>query len=157
MEITKSSVAVVDGGGGELAESSFVRHMIENDHSHGQGQEALKDVVCGSVAGIVGKYIEYPFDTVKVRLQSQPDHLPLRYTGPLDCFKQSLKNDGFIGIYRGISAPLVGAAVETSCLFFSVSLLSTHPDHELWISAETKLVSPDPRRGARNHIPKACV
>lgn len=88
----------------------------------GQGEEALKDVVCGSLAGVVGKYIEYPFDTVKVRLQSQPDTLPLRYNGPLDCFKKSLQRDGFLGIYRGISAPLVGAAVETSSLFFSVSL-----------------------------------
>jgi ornithine carrier protein len=86
----------------------------------GQGEEALKDVVCGSLAGIVGKYIEYPFDTVKVRLQSQPDTVPLRYNGPLDCFKKSLQQDGFLGIYRGISAPLVGAAVETSTLFFSV-------------------------------------
>ena len=70
------------------------------------------------IAGIAGKYIEYPFDTVKVRLQSQPDHLPLRYTGPVDCFKQSFRTDGFIGLYRGISAPLVGAALETSSLFF---------------------------------------
>lgn len=66
----------------------------------------------------MGKYIEYPFDTVKVRLQSQPDHLPLRYKGPLDCFRQSIKSDGFLGLYRGISAPLVGAAAENSCLFF---------------------------------------
>lgn len=67
---------------------------------------------------MIGKYIEYPFDTVKVRLQSQPDHLPLRYTGPLDCFRQSIKQDGLLGLYRGISAPLVGAALETSSLFF---------------------------------------
>jgi ornithine carrier protein len=67
---------------------------------------------------VAGKYIEYPFDTVKVRLQSQPDHLPLRYTGPLDCFRQSIRSDGFLGLYRGISAPLVGAALETSSLFF---------------------------------------
>jgi ornithine carrier protein len=87
------------------------------------GLEALKDIVYGSSAGVVGKFIEYPFDTVKVRLQSQPDGLPLRYTGPLDCFKQSLRQDGFAGLYRGISAPLVGAAVETSSLFFSVSCL----------------------------------
>ena len=73
-------------------------------------------------AGIVGKYIEYPFDTVKVRLQSQPDHLPLRYTGPLDCFRQSIKTDGLLGLYRGISAPLVGAAAETSSLFFFESV-----------------------------------
>ncbi len=55
---------------------------------------------------------------MKVRLQSQPDTFPLRYKGPLDCFKQSFRSDGLIGLYRGISAPLVGAALETSSLFF---------------------------------------
>lgn len=68
---------------------------------------------------MAGKIIEYPFDTIKVRLQSQPEHLPLRYKGPLDCFRQSLQGDGIRGLYRGISAPMAGAAVETSCLFFS--------------------------------------
>lgn len=99
--------------------------------------ESLEDILYGSVsfftcnvrlsqpanllpqvAGVVGKYIEYPFDTVKVRLQSQPDHLPLRYKGPLDCFRQSIRADGLVGLYRGISAPLVGAALENSSLFF---------------------------------------
>jgi len=70
------------------------------------------------IAGVAGKYIEYPFDTVKVRLQSQPDTLPLLYRGPLDCFKQSIRSDGLYSLYRGISAPLVGAALETSSLFF---------------------------------------
>ncbi|RAL62780.1 hypothetical protein DID88_004622 [Monilinia fructigena] len=87
-----------------------------------KGREALmnsvEDCVYGSIAGVAGKYIEYPFDTVKVRLQSQPYHLPLRYTGPLDCFKQSIRSDGIWGLYRGISAPLIGAALETSSLFF---------------------------------------
>ncbi|KAK4230616.1 mitochondrial carrier domain-containing protein [Podospora fimiseda] len=80
--------------------------------------EALEDITYGSIAGVVGKYIEYPFDTVKVRLQSQPDHLALQYKGPIDCFRQSIKADGLLGLYRGISAPLVGAALENSSLFF---------------------------------------
>lgn len=84
-----------------------------------QGKEALKDIAFGSIAGVVGKYVEYPFDTVKVRLQSQADGVPLKYAGPLDCFRQSLRQDGFLGLYRGISAPLLGAALETSSLFFS--------------------------------------
>lgn len=100
---------------------------------------AVKDIAFGSVcdypevdrsttdknyqiAGMVGKVIEYPFDTVKVRLQSQPEHGPLRYTGPLDCFRQSLREGGFASLYRGISAPMFGAAVETSSLFFSYRL-----------------------------------
>jgi ornithine carrier protein len=122
MEVHKSSASVV--GGREGLPNPVIKQEKSNeaaDHTAGHGQEAIKDIVCGSVAGVVGKYIEYPFDTVKVRLQSQPDGVPLRYTGPLDCFKKSLQRDGFLGIYRGISAPLVGAAVETSTLFFSVS------------------------------------
>lgn len=95
---------------------------LEPSHSQQQAFNALKDVVFGSLAGMAGKYVEYPFDTVKVRLQSQPDNKPLRYTGPLDCFRQSLRRDGFLGLYRGISAPLFGAAVETSSLFFSYRL-----------------------------------
>ena len=67
---------------------------------------------------MLGKYIEYPFDTVKVRLQSQA---PGQYRGPVDCFRQSIQQHGFLALYRGISAPLIGAAMETSSLFFAVS------------------------------------
>ena len=84
-----------------------------------QSTEALKDIAFGSIAGSIGKTIEYPFDTVKVRLQSQSLSHPL-YAGPIDCFRQSIRADGIIrGLYRGISAPIVGAAIETSSLFFS--------------------------------------
>lgn len=87
-----------------------------------QGLEALRDIAYGSFAGTVGKIVEYPFDTVKVRLQSQPDHLPLQYAGPLDCFRQSLREGGVGSLYRGVSAPLFGAAAETACLFFAYRL-----------------------------------
>ncbi|KAL9096549.1 MAG: hypothetical protein Q9163_006422, partial [Psora crenata] len=84
-----------------------------------QTAEALKDIIFGSIAGSIGKTIEYPFDTVKVRLQSQSLQHPT-YSGPLDCFRQSIRADGVVrGLYRGISAPLLGAAIETSSLFFS--------------------------------------
>jgi ornithine carrier protein len=123
MEVHGSPVSAVGVRKG-LSNSTLAEEKRKEaaEYTGGQGQEAIKDIVCGSTAGVVGKYIEYPFDTVKVRLQSQPDTVPLRYTGPLDCFKKSLQRDGFLGIYRGISAPLVGAAVETSTLFFSVSI-----------------------------------
>ena len=72
---------------------------------------------------MVGKVFEFPFDTIKVRLQSQPDNKPLEFKGPLDCFRKSIKADGLGGLYRGISPPLVGAAAETSALFFSYNLI----------------------------------
>ena len=45
--------------------------------------------------------------------------MPLLYTGPIDCFRQSFYSGGISSLYRGVSAPLFGAAVETSSLFFS--------------------------------------
>ncbi|KAH8145110.1 uncharacterized protein LAJ45_10890 [Morchella importuna] len=91
-------------------------------HSEAAALTGFKDLLFGSIAGMIGKTIEYPFDTVKVRLQSQRDDAPLRYRGPLDCFRQTVAQDGIRGLYRGISSPLVGAAVENSALFFSYNI-----------------------------------
>ena len=103
---------------GMLEEPPPAKFAHSNDPPS-QSTEALKDIAFGSLAGSIGKIIEYPFDTVKVRLQSQSLSLPL-YSGPLDCFRQSIRAAGVIrGLYRGISAPIVGAAIETSSLFFS--------------------------------------
>lgn len=111
------------------------------ESSGAQGKEAVKDVFCGSIAGIAGKIVEYPFDTVKVRLQSQPDRPPYHYAGPIDCFRKSLRTEGVRGLYRGISAPLVGAAIETSSLFFSYRIAQNllkatfpQPDHHAPLS-----------------------
>lgn len=102
-----------------------------------QGVEALKDIVFGSTAGILGKYVEYPFDTVKVRLQSQ-SHMPgmVRLNGPIDAFRQAFSSpEGPLrSLYRGISAPLFGAAVETSSLFFSYRLAQ-----DAWVSLSPEL------------------
>lgn len=85
------------------------------------GDYVLSQAKAGQqIAGIAGKFIEYPFDTVKVRLQSQANDRPLQYKGPLDCFRKSYLQQGVLGLYRGISAPLLGAAIETSSLFLSV-------------------------------------
>lgn len=88
-----------------------------------QGIEAFKDIAFGSFAGVLGKFVEYPFDTVKVRLQSQSTFPTsgARLNGPFDAFADAWRSpDGPLkNLYRGISAPLLGAAIETSSLFFS--------------------------------------
>ena len=101
-----------------------------------QSIEAAKDIIFGSTAGVLGKFIEYPFDTIKVRLQSQSSASgSAKLHGPVDAFvKASRSPEGpLVSLYRGISAPLVGAAVETSCLFFSYriaqdAIIASSPD-----------------------------
>lgn len=45
------------------------------------------------------------FDTIKVRLQTSP---PERFKGPLDCLLSTVRNEGFRGVYKGATPPLVG-------------------------------------------------
>ena len=65
----------------------------------------------------------YPFDTVKVRLQtlsaSSASAAEIGFAGPMDCIIKTWKNDGFMGFYRGLSSPVIGAAFEAAVLFSS--------------------------------------
>jgi ornithine carrier protein len=115
-----------------------------------QGIEAFKDIAFGSTAGILGKFVEYPFDTIKVRLQSQNSSAQAPHLrGPLDGFKAAFRapEGPLRSLYRGISAPLVGAAVETSSLFFSYRvaqdlLIRTLPSLSQHIDETGKVVLP---------------
>jgi hypothetical protein len=59
----------------------------------------------GGFGGVCAVLVGHPFDLIKVRLQTAEKGV---YTGALDVAKKSLARDGFRGLYRGVSAPLVG-------------------------------------------------
>ncbi|KAI4525330.1 mitochondrial carrier [Schizophyllum commune Loenen D] len=80
---------------------------------------AMKDIAFGSAAGMVSKVFEYPFDLTKVRLQSQVLDTTARFNGPWDCLKTTWAEEGILGLYRGVPAPVVGAMAENASLFLS--------------------------------------
>ncbi|KAJ3729688.1 mitochondrial carrier domain-containing protein [Lentinula raphanica] len=79
----------------------------------------LKDITFGSIAGMVSKVFEHPFDLTKVRLQSQVLDSSARFAGPIDCLTKTWRNEGVRGLYRGLPAPVAGAMVENASLFLS--------------------------------------
>eukprot|EP00164_Ancoracysta_twista_P008570 GFYU01012426.1.p1 GENE.GFYU01012426.1~~GFYU01012426.1.p1 ORF type:complete len:319 (+),score=66.15 GFYU01012426.1:192-1148(+) len=72
-------------------------------------------LTAGSVAGINGIIASYPFDTVRIRIQTQP-HPPI-YTGMIDCFQQMIRKEGTSALYRGITSPIAGTAMIKSTVF----------------------------------------
>eukprot|EP00946_MAST-07B_sp_MAST-7B-sp1_P002381 g2381.t1 len=74
------------------------------------------DTVSGIFGGCAGKAVEYPADTVKVKLQAQ-GNTGASYAGPLDCVRQTLKADGIRGLYVGLPVPLLGSMAEMAVLF----------------------------------------
>lgn len=86
-------------------------------------KEAAREIVIGSITGAMGKLFEFPFDTVKVRLQySQSLPKPL-FSGTFDAVKKTYQREGIVnGFYKGLRVPMMGAAAEISCLFFSYNI-----------------------------------
>jgi len=52
------------------------------------------------IAGMASKVFEHPFDLTKVRLQSQVLANTTRFSGPMDCLKQTWQKEGLRGLYR---------------------------------------------------------
>lgn len=61
----------------------------------------LKNTVSGTLGGIAVCLVGHPFDTLKVRLQTQPVDKPV-YKGLSDCFFKTLKWEGIGGLYKGV-------------------------------------------------------
>eukprot|EP00472_Partenskyella_glossopodia_P006633 CAMPEP_0197533854 /NCGR_PEP_ID=MMETSP1318-20131121/44920_1 /TAXON_ID=552666 /ORGANISM="Partenskyella glossopodia, Strain RCC365" /LENGTH=93 /DNA_ID=CAMNT_0043090891 /DNA_START=74 /DNA_END=352 /DNA_ORIENTATION=+ len=79
-----------------------------------EAREQLEDLGAGTMAGLVSKVIEYPFDTLKVRLQTSS-----KYSGIMHCAKDMIQTEGPLSLYKGIAAPIGGAMLECSLMFWS--------------------------------------
>lgn len=90
------------------------------------GRRFVKDLISGTTGGIAVVAAGHPFDTIKVRLQTQPSVNPI-YSGFIDCFKKTLKWEGPTGLYKGVASPLAGQ------MFFRMSLFSTFGGAKRWL------------------------
>ena len=82
--------------------------------------DSVKDITAGTISGICSKLLEYPFDTVKVRLQM--DTSGAKYRGATDCLTKTFQEEGLKGIYRGVGSPIAGAMAENATLFWAYGL-----------------------------------
>lgn len=60
--------------------------------------------------------VGHPFDTIKVRLQTQSFRNP-QYKGAVDCFTGIIRNESVRGLYKGMSSPMAGVAVVNAIVF----------------------------------------
>eukprot|EP00884_Botryococcus_braunii_P004247 jgi/Botrbrau1/13823/Bobra.0056s0065.1 len=78
--------------------------------------KALKDIFAGTCGGISVTLVGHPFDTVKVRLQTQPSTNPI-YSGVVDCVRKTIQWEGLPGLYKGVTSPLAGQMFFRATLF----------------------------------------
>ncbi|RKP24594.1 mitochondrial carrier domain-containing protein [Syncephalis pseudoplumigaleata] len=96
-----------------------------NDHT--------REFVAGTAGGWAQVVVGHPFDTLKVRLQTQAH--PPRFHNGMDCLRVTLKEEGPRGLYKGVMSPLAGIGICNAVLFtangyFRSMLRERRPEHE---------------------------
>eukprot|EP00013_Stygamoeba_regulata_P014729 CAMPEP_0177673022 /NCGR_PEP_ID=MMETSP0447-20121125/25691_1 /TAXON_ID=0 /ORGANISM="Stygamoeba regulata, Strain BSH-02190019" /LENGTH=291 /DNA_ID=CAMNT_0019180805 /DNA_START=12 /DNA_END=887 /DNA_ORIENTATION=- len=81
--------------------------------------EELKSFLKGGFGGMSLVLAGHPLDLIKVRLQTSATG---QYKGTLDCARQTIAKEGFAGLYKGMSAPLVGITPIFAVCFWGYEL-----------------------------------
>ncbi|KAL0489051.1 solute carrier family 25 member [Acrasis kona] len=82
---------------------------------------AKQQILCSSVSGSLGIFVGFPFDTVRVRLQTADEGT---YRGVFDCAKRIVRDEGLMKLYGGLMAPLSVAAVRQTVIFGSNRIIT---------------------------------
>lgn len=77
--------------------------------------QPYKSVISGTIAGIISKLIEYPFDTIKVIIQTRSSNNINHIDNKFNC-------KSFYNLYKGVHIPMLFSSLENATMFYSYSI-----------------------------------
>ncbi|XP_062008349.1 mitochondrial arginine transporter BAC2-like [Rosa rugosa] len=95
----------------------YMREQLHPD-CRKTGEESVQTMlVAGGLAGVASWICCYPLDVVKTRLQAQSAYPPPKYTGIVDCFRKSVREDGLAVLWRGLGTAVLRAFLVNGAVF----------------------------------------
>ncbi|KAL3511797.1 hypothetical protein ACH5RR_024514 [Cinchona calisaya] len=80
-----------------------------------KGQESFRTMlIAGGLAGVASWISCYPLDVIKTRLQAESS---AKYSGIIDCFKRSVREEGYTVLWRGLGTAVSRAFVVNGAIF----------------------------------------
>jgi solute carrier family 25 citrate transporter 1 len=77
-------------------------------------------MAAGACSAVVARFLTYPPDTVKARIQLQGSgKFPVRYSGTRDAFTKIARREGISGFYRGYLSIVATVIPANACYFTS--------------------------------------
>ncbi|XP_008511489.1 mitochondrial thiamine pyrophosphate carrier isoform X4 [Equus przewalskii] len=124
--LNPTMLAIFPYAGFQFSFYSSLKHAYEwVMPAEGRKDGNLKNLLCGSGAGVISKTLTYPLDLFKKRLQvggfeqARATFGQVRsYKGLLDCARRVLREEGAQGFFKGLSPSLLKAALSTGFVFF---------------------------------------
>ncbi|KAI8048973.1 mitochondrial carrier domain-containing protein [Syncephalis plumigaleata] len=81
--------------------------------------DRLRGFAAGVASGVSKLVIGHPFDTLKVRLQTEGG--AGRFTGLTDCLMSTIRKEGVFALYKGATPPLIGWMFMDAIMLGSLS------------------------------------
>jgi hypothetical protein len=78
--------------------------------------DPIGDFLCGTAGGVVSKFVDFPFDTVKVRMQAKGT----QYKSTWECVTSIARLEGVKGFYAGAKQP--AASGPPRCISIAMQL-----------------------------------
>nr|CAG8567102.1 2604_t:CDS:2 [Entrophospora candida] len=72
-----------------------------------------REAFSGTLAGCAEVVVGFPFDTIKVRLQTDSQ----KYKTAINCLKMTIRQETALGLYKGSSSPMLGSGISNAVLF----------------------------------------
>ncbi|KAK9815221.1 hypothetical protein WJX72_000172 [[Myrmecia] bisecta] len=112
------------------------QHFPGSTAGHGHGRtDILRRLTAGGAAGMCACTLAYPLDLVRTRLAAQTtSHY---YHGIGYSLKLIVKDEGFLGLYRGLGATLIQVAPSLAINYCAYETLRSH-----WLAMHPERKSP---------------
>jgi len=111
--------------GSSVALRFFLYHDIKDFVSGGKDPTAIQQLGAGFCTGVASTCMNMPLDVAKSRIQRQDGKKPM-YTGTFNCLALTLRQEGVMALYRGLTARVLkvgcGQAI-TFCIYDQISAL----------------------------------
>ncbi|KAK7436768.1 hypothetical protein Landi51_12382 [Colletotrichum acutatum] len=109
--------SAIDMGTFEFLKSSYKRYMAKYKGIHEEDAKPgnIMTGLIGATSGAFGASVVYPLNVLRTRLQTQGTVMhPATYTGIVDVARQTFKNEGVRGMYKGLTPNLLKVAPALS-------------------------------------------
>ena len=116
----------------DLGTFEYLKHTIteynakmRKCHEEDAHPGSVATAAIGALSGALGATVVYPLNLLRTRLQTQGtiDH-PRTYTGIMDVTRQTIKGEGFRGLFKGLSPNLLKVVPAVSIVREDIALLN---------------------------------
>ncbi|XP_031490254.1 calcium-dependent mitochondrial ATP-magnesium/phosphate carrier protein 3-like isoform X1 [Nymphaea colorata] len=118
-----SLLGIIPYAGIDLAAYETLKDMSRTYILHDNEPGPLVQLGCGTMSGALGATCVYPLQVVRTRMQAQRSTATAGYERMSDVFWRTIKDEGFLGLYKGLIPSLLKVMPAASITYLVYEMM----------------------------------